>query len=80
MNTRAKFYVFSKTVFSGSEYVQVVLQPVTSGSSENDNFFKWTPSGKLEMNLKTEVAELFEVGKSYYLDFSPATVQAAEPA
>jgi hypothetical protein len=78
--TRAKFYVYSKTVFSGNEYVQVTFQPVTSGSPENDNFFKWTPSGKLEMSIKPEVAELFEVGKSYYLDFSPAIVQAVETA
>lgn len=70
--TRAKFYVYSKTEFSGSDTVQVVLQPVTSGSAENESFWKWTPSGKIEMSIRGEAAALFHVGEEYYIDFSSA--------
>lgn len=75
---RAKFYVYSKTEYSGNDTVSVVLQPVTTGSKENEAFWKWTPSGKLEMGIKAESAKYFEVGKEYYLDFAPAAVP--EPA
>ncbi len=66
---RAKFYVYSKTEYSVNDTVNVVLQPVTSGSVENETFWKWTPSGKLEMGIKKESADWFETGKEYYLDF-----------
>lgn len=49
------------------------FQPVTSGSVENDAFFKWTPWGELKMGTVNAGAAMgFEVGKAYYLDFSPA--------
>lgn len=67
---RAKFYVYSKTEFSGNESVQVVLQAVTRTSPENESFWKWTPSGKLEMSIKPEAAAFFIIGKEYYLDFT----------
>lgn len=78
MATRAKFYLYSKTLYMGDSATHLLFQAVTSGSPENDAFFKWTPSGKLEMSVKPEVAEQFELGKSYYLDFTPAEVSASE--
>lgn len=45
--------------------------PVTSGSIENEHFFKTTPSGKLEIIVANEAID-FEVGKFYYLDFISA--------
>lgn len=74
--TRAKFYVFSKTEFTDGW--QVVLQPVTKTSPENETFWRYTPSGKLEMFVRKEAGNLFEVGKEYYLDFTPAI--EAQPA
>jgi len=50
---------------------QVTLEPVTSGSSENESFFKWTPWGKLEFGtINDEAAKQFEIGKEYYIDIS----------
>lgn len=43
---------------------------VMDGSPENKEFFAYTPSGSLKVGQYK--ADLFEVGKSYYLDISPA--------
>jgi hypothetical protein len=43
---------------------------VTGGSEENKAFFAATPTGNLK--LSTVRADLFEPGKDYYLDFTPA--------
>ena len=49
------------------------FRPVTGGSPENENFYKYTPGGELSLSTVNEkAAEGFEVGKSYYLDFTPA--------
>ena len=38
---------------------------------ENAEFFRLTPSGQLRMGILNEAAaDYFEVGKSYYLDFT----------
>lgn len=83
---RAKFYVSSvsepkpATKFLGegkSEQVQaydISLFAVTAnGSEENKSFFTNTPTGSLTLNTVNEAAaKQFEVGKEYYLDFTPA--------
>lgn len=67
MAVRAKF----KCIENDGENVS--LEVVTSGSGENDSFFKWTPYGQLKMGTVNEnAAKQFEVGKEYYLDFTPA--------
>lgn len=67
MAVRAKF----KCTENNGEHVE--LEAVTSGSEENGAFFKWTPYGKLSMGTVNENAvKQFEVGKEYYLDFTPA--------
>jgi hypothetical protein len=43
---------------------------VSEGSEENKKFFAYTPSGNLSVGAYQE--DLFEVGKEYYLDISPA--------
>lgn len=70
---RAKFFVGSKTEYVDS--VTVILYPVTSNDKTHENyqFFSYTPSGKVDMNIKGEAAKMFEVGKEYYLDFTPAS-------
>ena len=70
---RAKFYVYSVTEFVGN-VVQVVLMPVTGSSEENKAFWQYTPSGKLEMSIKGEAADMFNVGQEFYIDFSPAEI------
>ena len=43
---------------------------VMDGSPENKTFFAATPSGKLHVG--TVVPDIFEVGKAYYIDITPA--------
>jgi hypothetical protein len=71
MQVRAKFQCDSvETVVNGGT---VKLHPVTSGSKENEQFFKYTPSGSLVMGIvNLEALKQFEPGKSYYLDFTLA--------
>ncbi len=48
--------------------------PVTGvGSEENKAFWDATPTGSLQLGVvNPEAWKQFELGKSYYLDFSPA--------
>jgi hypothetical protein len=46
------------------------FSPVIDGSEENKTFWKYTPSGKLELGCIHQ--DLFEVGKEYYLDIYSA--------
>jgi len=68
---RAKFKVKSVTnMANGSE---VNLTPVTQGSDENSEFFKWTPYGEIKLGLvKPEQAEQFKPDAEFYIDFIPA--------
>lgn len=54
----------------------VVMSPVYGGGDpnhENVKFWDATPSGKLELGCANlAAAEMFELGKEYYLDFTPA--------
>lgn len=72
---RAKFVCMSKTVRGSGENLQHSFEfaPVTGGSDENKSFWKWTPSGKLEMQCLNPSVD-FEVGKEYYLDLHMAGV------
>lgn len=41
---------------------------------ENTKFWEATPNGSLELGMvNEETAKLFEIGKEYYLDFTPAS-------
>ena len=65
---RAKFRCDSiKTTSYGREFE---LNPVISGSPENEAFFKTTPGGKITLLVKNDGVE-FEIGKEYYVDFTP---------
>ncbi len=72
MAVRAKFTVDQKTTNrDGSQSVR--LTPVTGGSDENKSFYKWTPSGSIDLAiLNPDAAAAFAVGESYYIDFTPA--------
>lgn len=75
---RAKFKVTD--IQPAGEGFSISLMTVSSGSSENDEFFKLTPAGNVTMAVVSEeVAKQFEVGKEFYVDFTPAEVaQVAE--
>lgn len=52
---------------------KITLTPVTGTTEENKSFWKYTPSGKIELQVvNPEAADQFEVGKEYYIDFTPA--------
>ena len=49
------------------------FEPVTCGSKENEEFFKWTPGGVIQLScVNPAVNKQFEAGKEYYIDFTPA--------
>jgi hypothetical protein len=79
MSVRAKFKCCSKTELIGGSG-RVEFYPVTNGSDENKTFWKYTPSGKIEMQIDNpEAFKMFEVGKEYYVDFTnPYDVRAVE--
>ena len=74
MKVRAKFTCNSirkHKGFGADPFVfDYEFSPVTqnSGAEENDSFWKYTPSGSLSLGSIKE--DLFEVGSSYYLDFT----------
>lgn len=69
---RAKFlcHAVKKVMSSPEPYsYSYEFSAVTSGSEENKAFWKWTPSGSITLNAIRD--DLFEVGKEYYVDFTP---------
>jgi hypothetical protein len=71
MNVRAKFKVDS--VNQTEDYAHVILRAVTSGSEENKTFWKYTPSGVIDMSITNPAAVAqFVEGQAYYVDFSIA--------
>ncbi len=53
---------------------KVKMTAVMGQNGENKDFNTATPSGDLTIAIhgKVPASEFFEVGKSYYLDFTPA--------
>lgn len=50
----------------------VKLNAVTSGSPENESFFKWTPGGTIVLEtINPEAAKEFIPGAEMYVDFTP---------
>jgi hypothetical protein len=83
MTVRAKFAVNSIERFNTSVYADgkstikecqnIKLSAVCGNSDENKQFFASTPSGQLQLGtVNVEAAAKFELGKEYYIDFTPA--------
>lgn len=80
MSVRAKFYCSEKGIFAtapgvgdSNSHSKIVLNPVMGNNEENKQFFKWTPSGNITLSVVNPAAAAqFEVGKEYYIDFTPA--------
>lgn len=52
---------------------RICFAPVTCGSKENEQFFAYTPYGEINFGtVNAEAAKQFEIGKEYYIDFTPA--------
>ena len=70
MTVRAKFKVQSVTLTEG-RLATVVLLPVVGGSPENEQFYKYTPAGKIELStVNSGAAAAFEPGGMMYVDFT----------
>lgn len=49
---------------------RVKMSVVMDGSAENEEFFQYTPAGSIDLDIMA--AQYFEIGKEYYVDFTPA--------
>lgn len=80
MAVRAKFYVSevkqSKNNYGGTNgelLTTIKLAPVSGNSEENKQFYRWTPSGSIDLGtLNPAVVEQFSIGAEFYVDFTPA--------
>jgi len=67
--TRAKFKCVEVTQTTTGRRVKLLT--VTNDSPENKTFFKWTPSGTIDMGILNPEVD-FEVGEDYFVDFTIA--------
>lgn len=74
MKVRAKFRCQSITDYGQGMDKRVEFQAVYGREGENADYSKYTPSGRIEMNLSpdTKAAEAFAPGREFYVDFTPA--------
>lgn len=74
MSVRAKFNCTEKKADEHDDsIVYVRFEAVVDEDGDNAQWSKWTPSGSVAMAITNPAAHNeFEVGKSYFLDFSPA--------
>lgn len=75
-NIRLKFKVTEK-IHRESSYGQpevtgeATLRPVTGGSDENKDFYKWTPGGELKFSTINEAAlASLPLGAECYIDIT----------
>lgn len=76
--TRAKFRCHNVTEYGESKKVQLSpIYPGADATEEDKAFWTATPSGSIDMQINNPAAAVqFEVGKTYYVDFSEAEVGA----
>lgn len=69
---RCKVKLTRLTKLEGGGY-EAVYVPVSSGSPENNSFFKYTPYGEIKLGIMNEDAVRGqEPGQELYLDFNKA--------
>jgi len=65
-----------KTTYSAGEVRTVILSPVYGNGDpahENTKFWQQSPSGQITLGCANLVAaDVFELGREYYVDFTPA--------
>ena len=68
---RCKFKCISKT--ETSDGFKINMQPVVSGSKENEEFFTFTPYGSMEIGtVNHDAAAQIMVGHEYLIDITEA--------
>lgn len=73
MTVRAKFKVTGIEQYIEGGHGTVKLAPVIGGSPENDDFYKWTPSGSIELGtINATALAQFQEGKEFFVDFNLA--------
>lgn len=75
MSSKAVMGPDGKSTYEPCEIRTVVMSPVYSQDPESENrkFWDSSPSGKLELGCANlAAAEMFELGREYYIDFSQA--------
>ncbi|GAB1358558.1 hypothetical protein MASR1M31_03360 [Porphyromonadaceae bacterium] len=67
MSVKAKFNVAELTKYGNGGGGKVVLMPVVGNTDENQEFWKYTPAGQLEMVIDNPEAfnEFEEMGEFY---------------
>lgn len=72
-STRAKFLCNSITQYTGGTKQAVLAAVTDNGDPENKAFWSATPNGQITIGVSNPAAAaVFEVGKSYYVDFTEA--------
>ena len=57
----------------------ITLTPVTTGSAENESFYKWTPGGQITLStVNPAAAEQFVPGEEYYVTLQKASEVKAD--
>jgi len=79
---RAKFRVNAirnVAAYNSSTHETTFVELVPAAGDANKTWSKWTPSGKLEMQINNpEALKQFELGACYFLDFTPAPEREAD--
>lgn len=77
MHTRAKFQCLSVTDHGWNKTIKLGVVYSRKDGEENKDFTKATPSGTIEMQIDNLAAAVqFVPQQYYYVDFSPAPVDA----
>lgn len=71
----AKFTAEMNQPSSSNDCNDITLRAVyADGNEENKRFFKWTPTGQINMSVVSqETAGFFEPGEDYFVTFTKAT-------
>lgn len=73
MALRAKLCPIQKTEIGTGDDRQVTVRLQAVGGPENQEWSRWTPSATFDIALKGALADQFEIGKNYYVDFTEVT-------
>ena len=56
--------------------ITLMFIPANSGSPENEQYFKYTPFGQIQIGtINKDYANTFIPGKEYYVEFTDANTQ-----
>lgn len=74
---RGKFFVIGIRKYNAKDAAKTVELAAVSASdpekAQNCMYHKYTPSGEIKIQIDNPpAAEIFELGKEFYVDFTPA--------